>query len=111
MVIAGLGALFFGLLVGWIAYRILRERAGSSWISDIIVLGGLIASAAVLAFFRSDVLFGWYAIGLVIGFFAYFAVGIVLYGKQEVQPWRLEQPPTGQIQPPPDPQSGVTPES
>jgi hypothetical protein len=41
------------------------------------------------------VLFGLYAVGLVIGFFAYLAVGLVLYGKQELQPWRIEQiPPT-----------------
>lgn len=93
MFIVGLGAIFFGLIVGWIAYRILRLRAGISWLSDLIALLGIIGGAAALAFFRSDVLFGWYAIGLVIGFFAYFAVGLILYGKQEVQPWRLEQVP------------------
>jgi hypothetical protein len=91
MFIVGLGALFFGLTVGWITYRILRRKAGAPWLSDLIALGGVIGGAAVLAFFRSDVVFGWYAIGLVIGFFAYFAVGVILYGKQEVQPWRLEQ--------------------
>jgi hypothetical protein len=39
------------------------------------------------------VLFGWYSIGLVLGFFAYIAVGLLLYGKQEVQPWRIEKMP------------------
>lgn len=100
MFIAGLGAVFFGLLVGWIAYRVLRLRAGIPWLSDLIVLLGIIAGAAVLALFRSEVLFGWYSTGLVIGFFAYFAVGVILYGKQEVQFWRLEPvspPPTSEI--------------
>jgi hypothetical protein len=62
----------------------------------------VVGGAAVIALFRSDVLFGWYSIGLVLGFFAYFAVGLKLYGKQEVQPWRIEKiPPT----PAPDSQS------
>jgi uncharacterized membrane protein YeaQ/YmgE (transglycosylase-associated protein family) len=91
MFIVGLGALFFGLTVGWIAYRILRHRSGPSWLSDLIALFGIIAGATALAFFRDETIFGWYAVGLVIGFFAYFAVGVILYGKQEVQPWRLEQ--------------------
>jgi uncharacterized membrane protein YeaQ/YmgE (transglycosylase-associated protein family) len=90
MFIAGFGALVFGLTVGWMAYRILRQRAGTSWLSDLIALLGVMAGAAILALLRSDVLFGWYAIGLVLGFFAYLSVGLILYGKQEVQPWRLE---------------------
>ena len=91
MFIVGLGAVFFGLTVGWITYRILRHRSGAPWLSDLIALLGIIAGAAVLAFFRNDAIFGWYAIGLVIGFFAHFAMGVILYGvilygKQEVQP-------------------------
>ncbi len=103
MFIAGLGALVFGLIVGWMAYRILRLRAGASWLSDLIAILGVIGGAAVLALLRSDVLFGWYAIGLVLGFFAYLAVGLILYGKQEVQPWRLEPiPPTSTLDNPSD---------
>jgi 4-amino-4-deoxy-L-arabinose transferase-like glycosyltransferase len=95
MFIVGLGAIFFGFAVGWIVYRILRLRAGTAALSDLIAILGVIGGAAVIALFRSDVLFGWYSIGLVIGFFAYFAVGLRLYGQQEVQPWRMEQiPPT-----------------
>jgi hypothetical protein len=66
MFIAGLGAFVFGLTVGWIAYRVLRLRAGSSWLSDLIAILGVIGGAAVLALLRDDVLFGWYAIGLVL---------------------------------------------
>ena len=91
MFIVGFGALLFGLTVGWIAYRILRQQSGPSWIANLITFLGIIAGATALAFFRDEMLFGWYAVGLVIGFFAYFTVGIILYGKQEVQPWRSEQ--------------------
>ncbi|HEX6484907.1 MAG TPA: hypothetical protein VF043_39180 [Ktedonobacteraceae bacterium] len=90
MFIAGLGAFVFGLTIGWMVYRILRLRADTSWLSDLIAILGVIAGAAVLALLRDEVLFGWYAIGLVLGFFAYLAVGLILYGKQEVQPWRVE---------------------
>ncbi|HLZ63894.1 MAG TPA: hypothetical protein VKR06_43755 [Ktedonosporobacter sp.] len=91
MGIAGLGAFFFGLIIGWITYRILRRRAAAPWMQDLIALGGVIGGAVALAFFRNEVVFGWYAIGMDLGFFAYFAVGVILSGKQEVQPWRLEQ--------------------
>lgn len=103
MIIAGLGALVFGLTVGWITYRILRLRAGMPWISDLLALVGVLGGAAVLALLHNDALFGWYAIGLVVGFFAYFAVGVILFGKQEVQPWRLEQATPAST---PDPQAG-----
>lgn len=94
MFIAGLGALFFGLTIGWIAYRTLRLRASVASLSDFFAILGVIGGAAVIALFKSDVLFGLYSLGLVIGFFAYFAVGLNLNGKQEVQPWRIEQIPS-----------------
>jgi hypothetical protein len=104
MFIVGLGAVCFGITIGWMAYRIMRLRAGIPGLSDIIAILGAIGGAAILAIFRNDVLFGWYSVGLVIGFFAYFAVGVVLYGKEEVQPWRLEQIPPAST---PEVQSGA----
>ncbi len=101
MVIAGLGAIFFGGAIGWIAYRMLRQRASAAALSDFVTMLGVLGGAAVIALFKSDVLFGLYAVGLVIGFFAYLAVGLLLYGKQELQPWRIEQlPPTPTPGPP-----------
>lgn len=102
MFIVGLGAVVFGLIIGWIAYRVLRQRSGPAWLSEIVALLGIIVGAAALAFFRDNTIFGWYAVGLAIGFFAYFVVGIILYGKQEVLPWRLEKP-----APSPTPTPGV----
>ena len=101
--IAGLGAVFFGLMVGWIAYWILRLRAGTFVLSELLTLLAVLAGAAVIALFNKDgTLFGWYSVGLVVGFFAYFAVGFVLYGKQEVQPWRdvLVPPAAAPVTPP-----------
>lgn len=91
MFIVGLGAVLFGLTIGWITYRILRSRSGPPWMPDLIALLGIIVGAAVLALFRNEAIFGWYAVGLVIGFFAYLAVSVFLYGKQELQPWREKQ--------------------
>lgn len=90
MVIVGLGALCFGLLVGWIVSRVLRQNVGLPWLQHLIALAGIIIGAAVLALFRDAVPFGWYALGLLLGFFAFVGLGVVLYGKQELQPWRVE---------------------
>jgi hypothetical protein len=89
MFIPGLGAILFGLAIGWITYRVLRSREGAAVLSDLITVLGILGGAAVIALFKSDVLFGLYSLGLVIGFFAYFAVSLRLYGKQELQPWGL----------------------
>ena len=89
MVIAGIGALFFGLVIGWISYRILRMTTSTTALSDITAIIAAVGGAAVITLFRSDVLFGWYCIGLALGFFAYLGFGVYTYGKQEVQPWRL----------------------
>lgn len=103
MVIAGLGAILFGLLVRWLDYWILRLRAGAFVLSELLALLGVLGGAAVMSLFISDVLFGRYAIGLVLGFGAYFAVGLLLYGKQELQPWRIVQ------RPPPSPPPATPP--
>jgi len=102
MFISGLGACLFGLFLGWVFYRTLRLKAGASVLAEIAPIIGTLGGAAVLALFKSDALFGWYAIGLVIGFFAYFALDLLLYGKQEVQPWRdvLVPPAAAPVTPP-----------
>lgn len=91
MFMSGLGAILFGLAIGWIVYRVLRSREGAAVLSDLITMLGIIGGAAVIALFKDGVLFGLYALGLVIGFFAYFALGLQLHGKQELQPWGLER--------------------
>jgi hypothetical protein len=100
MFIAGFGALVFGLVVGWISYRTLRLTGGVNVLSDIATIIAAVGGAAIITLLKSDVLFGLYAVGLAIGFFAYFAIGLRLYGIQEVRPWQapLVHPP---VAPPP----------
>jgi hypothetical protein len=100
MFISGLGALLFGLAIGWISYRTLRLTAGANMLSDIATIIGAVGGAAVITLLKDDVLFGWYGTGLAIGFFVYFAVGLILYGPQEVRPW--QPPPVPAPVTPPD---------
>jgi hypothetical protein len=95
MFISSLGAIFFGVVIGWIVYRILRSREGATTLSDLITFLGVIGATAVIALLKSDVLFGWYSLGLVVGFFGYLTTGLILYGTQELYPWRI-----GRISPP-----------
>lgn len=108
MVIAGLGAIFFGVLIGWMAYWILRLRADAFVFSALITILGVVGGAAVMALFKSEVLFGWYSVGLVVGFFAYFVAVLMLYGTQELRPWRIE--PMASSPPPAPPSRPAAPD-
>lgn len=78
---AELGAILFGLVIGWITYRTLARRAGDVALSDIATVIGAVGGATVLAIFDNDYLFGLYAIGLAIGFFAYLALFFAVNGR------------------------------
>ena len=103
MFITGLGAVFFGLVIGWISYRTLRLTAGTNLLSAIAIIIATVGGAAVITLLKDEVMFGWYAIGLVIGFLVSFALGLGLYGKQELQLWQMP-PAAAPITPP-----GTTP--
>ena len=81
------GALCFGLVIGWISYRTLRRKEGATLLSDIATVIGAVGGAAVTSLFKNDTLFGMYSIGLAIGFFAYFAVSLAVYGRREAGRW------------------------
>jgi len=68
-----IGALAFGLLIGWYVYYINRYRPGDVQLSDLVTLIGILGGSAVLVLFpaQSD-LFAGYGIGLALGFFGYF---------------------------------------
>ena len=72
------GAGCFGVVMGWITYRTLRRREGAALMSDMATVIGAIGGAAITALFKSPDLFGIYCIGLFVGFFAYFIVGLRL---------------------------------
>jgi O-antigen/teichoic acid export membrane protein len=76
------GALVFGVVIGWVTYRTLRRREGAVGLSDIATVIGAVGGAAVVELFGSPDIFGWYAIGLGIGFFGYLGLAWRLEGKK-----------------------------
>ena len=72
------GALLFGVVVGWTTYYTLAHSQ-SVYVKDIGVVIGSIGGAAVLALFPAQSkLFGAYGIGLAFGFFGYW---LILFGS------------------------------
>lgn len=81
MDITELGAAVFGVVVGWVTYRTLRRRSDQAALSDIATVIGAVGGGAVTALFDNDRLFGFYSVGLGIGFFAYLVVAMRLDKK------------------------------
>jgi uncharacterized membrane protein YeaQ/YmgE (transglycosylase-associated protein family) len=83
MSITNSGAVCFGIVIGWITYRTLR-RAQASGLSDIATVIGAVGGAAITGLFRKDTdEFGYYCIGLIIGFFAYLISSLLLTDKSK----------------------------
>ncbi|MEV5411703.1 hypothetical protein AB0K60_23050 [Thermopolyspora sp. NPDC052614] len=80
---AAVGAVCFGIVVGWIIYRTLARRAEAVALSDIATVLGAIGGAAVVGLFDEAGLFGLYAIGLAVGFFGYLLVFWRLNGAEK----------------------------
>jgi uncharacterized membrane protein YeaQ/YmgE (transglycosylase-associated protein family) len=72
---AEVGGLVFGLVIGWITYRTLRRTTEPVGLSSIATVVGAVGGGAVTTVFHTPKLFGWYSIGLGIGFFAYLVLG------------------------------------
>jgi len=71
------GAFCLGAVIGWITYRTLRRKKEAA-ITDIASVVGAIGGAAVTALLKQPQLPAWYSIGLAVGFFAYFLVGLIV---------------------------------
>jgi hypothetical protein len=67
MIAAGIGALCFRLVVGWVTYRTLARRPDGVSLSDIATVIGAVGGAAVVTIFNDKGLFGIYSIGLAVG--------------------------------------------
>jgi uncharacterized membrane protein YeaQ/YmgE (transglycosylase-associated protein family) len=77
-----LGAFAFGLVIGWFTYFVNRYRKGDVQLTDVLTIVGAVGGGAILTLFPEGTdLFGAYGIGLAVGFFAYFAVLLVLVAK------------------------------
>ncbi|MFI6735491.1 hypothetical protein ACIBI9_21400 [Nonomuraea sp. NPDC050451] len=79
---AVLGAICFGLVIGWITYGTLRRRQGAAGLTDLAaVLAPVLAAVgggAVTALVGAAEVFGAYAVGLAIGFFGYLVAATLM---------------------------------
>jgi ABC-type Co2+ transport system permease subunit len=77
MAVDTVGAFCFGLIIGWVTYRTLRRTGETVAVSNIASVVGAVGGAAVTGLFKGQ-LFGWYCIGLTVGFFGYLALAATL---------------------------------
>lgn len=84
-----LGALAFGVVMGWVTYRTLRYSQVNG-IADIGAVIGAVGGAAVTALYApGTALFGTYCIGLAVGFFAYLSKSLQI--SREVHGGKLTE--------------------
>jgi hypothetical protein len=82
-----LGAILFGVVVGWTTYRTLRRQSDAVALGDIASVIGAVGGAAVTGLFADKEIFGGYCVGLFVGFFLYLVIAttvgknIVFLGK------------------------------
>jgi hypothetical protein len=74
MTLEQVGALCFGLVVGWICYRTLRRSQDKAALSDLATVVGVVGGGVVTALFKQADVFAVYSIGLAAGFFTYLIV-------------------------------------
>lgn len=72
------GALCFGVVIGWVTYRTLRRTGETVALSNIATVIGAVGGAAVTALYTKE-LFAWYSIGLFGGFFLYLILGHTVF--------------------------------
>jgi hypothetical protein len=79
------GALCFGLVVGYITYRVLARTADRSAITDLAAVIGAVGGGAVTGLFDPGTgLFAMYSIGLAVGLAAYAVIFGLLNGRKEL---------------------------
>ncbi|MEV0385383.1 hypothetical protein [Nonomuraea sp. NPDC050643] len=77
---AELGAIFFGLVIGWITYGTLRRRqaATGTGLSELAAVVAAVGGGLVAALVGVPAVFGGYAVGLAVGFFGYLVLVAVM---------------------------------
>jgi hypothetical protein len=83
-VVMSVGAVCFGLTVGYITYRTLTRSTKTS-IADLTAVIGAIGGGAVTGIFdpHQGDLFGWYSIGLLAGVAVFFLLHLKLNGRKK----------------------------
>lgn len=79
MSVSEIGAICFGLVIGWVTYRTLRRSEDKVGLSDIASVIGAVSGAAITNLFSEENLFGCYSIGLAAGFFLYLLLGNTVF--------------------------------
>lgn len=84
MTVQDIGAFFFGVVVGWVTYRTLRRTNEPVALGNIAAVIGAVGGGTVVALYKpSTDAFGYYSIGLAVGFFAY----LIVASKMKDNPW------------------------
>lgn len=84
MSIEAIGAVCFGLVIGWVTYRTLRRTGETVAVSNLATVIGAVGGAGVTARFGSKETFSYYCIGLAVGFFLYMVLGHTIFKNS---PW------------------------
>jgi hypothetical protein len=98
-IVVSVGAVCFGLVVGYLTYRTLARSGPTASVSDLAAVVAVIGGGTVTTLFRparSDA-FGWYSIGLLIGLAVYAAATLILRGREgftEIMGEESLRPPT-----------------
>jgi hypothetical protein len=94
------GALCFGLVIGYLTYRVLVRTTDKAAITDLTAVVGAVGGAAVTGLFDpGTALFAMYSIGLAVGMLVYAVVFAALNGRLPLakvlggrEPGRPERP-------------------
>jgi Ca2+/H+ antiporter len=81
------GSIGFGMVIGWITYYTMRKNTKERTLADLTVIITALIGPAVMAVFPAPVaetkqtMFGYYGIGLAIGFFLYYVIFVLFLWK------------------------------
>ncbi len=83
MVVTAVGALVFGLVVGFITYRTLVRTADKAAVTDLVAVVGVLGGGVVTTLYHpAGEPFAWYAIGLALGMTGFFLAYWKMNGKK-----------------------------
>jgi hypothetical protein len=83
VIVTVVGALVFGLVVGFITYRTLVRTADKAAVTDLVAVVGVIGGGVVTNLYDpTGEPFAWYAIGLALGMAGFFLAYWKMNGKK-----------------------------
>ena len=83
-VVTSIGAVCFGIVIGYVTYRALARSTANASVSDLAAVVGAVGGAVVTGLFAPGTdLFGWYSIGLLLGMASYLLLYYRLGGRKQ----------------------------